>query len=239
MLLTITKNHIFPLTRALRLDTFEGKPIIAIVGGGGKTTAMFMLASELAAQGRRVVTTTTTRLFASQRAESPAWCAVDELELLKKLLDEHGQCLVTAADSTWADGKARGITSEQVAALAARADVDAVLIEADGSRKRPFKAPASHEPVIPVETTHVVPVVGADVFGRPLTAKYVHRPERIMALSGAAEGAPVTPDIVARILAHPDGGLRNVPDHAVFVPFINKVEDVGAIPCGRPMAYRA
>ena len=50
MLLTITKNHIFPLTRALRLDTFEGKPIIAIVGGGGKTTAMFMLASELAAQ---------------------------------------------------------------------------------------------------------------------------------------------------------------------------------------------
>ncbi len=216
------------LTRALRLDTIDyakNKPIVSIVGGGGKTMTMFTLANELVMQGKRVVTTTTTRLFASQRAESPAWCAASELEQLSRLLDEHRQCLVTAADESWTDGKARGITVEQVTALAARDDVDAILIEADGSRKRPFKAPAEYEPVIPPETTHVVALVGADVFGLPLTAKYVHRPERIIALSGAAEGTSITPEIVASILAHPNGGLRNVSHQAIFVPLINKVED--------------
>ena len=230
---TTMNEETLALTRALRLDDVDyfdhvdhskNKPIVSIVGGGGKTMTMFTLANELVAQGKRVVTTTTTRLFASQRAESPAWCGANQLGQLGKLLDEHGQCLVTAPDDSWTDGKARGITVEQVTALAARDDVDAILIEADGSRKRPFKAPAEYEPVIPLETTHVVALVGADVFGVPLTAKYVHRPERIMALSGAAEGSVITPEIVACILAHPNGGLRNVSHQALFVPLINKVE---------------
>ena len=89
---------------------------------------------------------------------------------------------------------------------------------------RPFKAPAAHEPVIPVETTLVVPVVGADVFGRPLDAEHVHRPELVSALSGAPLGAPITPEIVAAVLAHPDGGRKNVPAGARVVVLINKVE---------------
>ena len=108
------------LSHVLRLDSDTGTPIISIVGGGGKTTTMFRLARELARQGKRVVTTTTTRLFASQRAKSPAWCAADNLEQLSRLLSRHGQCLVTAADSTWQDGKARGIPADLVAQLAAR-----------------------------------------------------------------------------------------------------------------------
>jgi molybdenum cofactor cytidylyltransferase len=186
---------------------------------------MFTLASELAAQGRRVVTTTTTRLFASQRAQSPAWCSTHELDRLGALLDEHGQCLVTAPDEAWEGEKARGIAPEQVVELAAREDVDTVLIEADGSRVRSFKAPAPHEPVIPPESTHVVYLVGADIFGKPLTAEYVHRPERMMALGGVEEGTPVTPDLVARVVTHPKGGLQHVPSSAYFLPFFNKLED--------------
>jgi probable selenium-dependent hydroxylase accessory protein YqeC len=89
---------------------------------------------------------------------------------------------------------------------------------------RPFKAPADHEPVIPTETTLVVPVVGADVFGKPLDAEHVHRPELVSALSGAPLGAPITPRIVAQVLAHPQGGCKNVPPGARVVALINKVE---------------
>jgi YqeC protein len=53
-----------------------------------------------------------------------------------------------------------------------------LLNEADGSRGRGFKAPAPHESAIPPETTLVVPVVGADVFGQPLEAEHVHRARR-------------------------------------------------------------
>ena len=101
-----------------------------------------------------------------------------------------------------------------------------ILNEADGSRMRPFKAPAAHEPVIPAETTLVVPVVGADVFGQPLDAEHVHRPELVSALSGAPLGAPITPEIVARVLAHPEGGRKGVPAGARVVVLINKVESL-------------
>jgi len=99
-----------------------------------------------------------------------------------------------------------------------------LLNEADGSRMRPFKAPAEHEPAIPVETTVVVAVVGADVFGKTLGAEHVHRPELVSKLSGAPLGTAVTPEIVARVLAHPEGGLKNVPAGARVVALINKVE---------------
>jgi probable selenium-dependent hydroxylase accessory protein YqeC len=89
---------------------------------------------------------------------------------------------------------------------------------------RPFKAPAAHEPVIPPETTLVVPVVGADVFGKPLDDQHVHRPELIGALTGAAPGTPITPEIVARVLAHPEGGRKGVPEGARVVVIVNKVE---------------
>jgi molybdenum cofactor cytidylyltransferase len=89
---------------------------------------------------------------------------------------------------------------------------------------RPFKAPADYEPVIPTETTLVVPVVGADVFGQPLDADHVHRPELVGALSGAPLGTPITPAIVARVLAHPQGGRKGVPPGARVVVLINKVD---------------
>ena len=77
--------------------------------------------------------------------------------------------------------------------------------------------------MIPVETTLVVPVVGADVFGKPLDADHVHRPELVSALSDVPLGTPITPEIVARVLTHPEGGRKGVPPSARVVVVINKV----------------
>jgi molybdenum cofactor cytidylyltransferase len=89
---------------------------------------------------------------------------------------------------------------------------------------RPFKAPAGHEPVIPPETTVVVPVVGADVFGKPLHEDHVHRAELIAGLAGVALDAAITPDVVAGVLAHPDGGRKGVPPGARVIVMINKAD---------------
>jgi molybdenum cofactor cytidylyltransferase len=113
-----------------------------------------------------------------------------------------------------------------------------VLIEADGSRMRPFKAPAEHEPVIPARTSLVVPVVGADVFGAALGPERVHRFERVEALAGWTPAAPVTPELVARVLAHPEGGLKNVPPSARVIPLVNKVETAAALDQARETASR-
>src|SRR5262249_54985655 len=86
---------------------------------------------------------------------------------------------------------------------------------------RPFKAPAEHEPVIPTCTTLVVPVVGIDAVGLLLIEKYIHRPERVAALW---PGDRVTPEMVARVLVHPNGLRKNVPRGARTMALVNKVE---------------
>jgi molybdenum cofactor cytidylyltransferase len=215
------------LADALGLD---GREAVALVGGGGKTTAMFRLAREIVARGGTAITTTTTRIFAAQIARSPAHVSADEAapERIATALAAHGQVLVIGATDP-ATGKAEGVDVERFEQLRAWFPEACLLNEADGSRMRPFKAPAAHEPVIPPATTVVLALVGADVFGKPLDAEHVHRPELVSALSGAVRGGPVTPDVVARVLAHPEGGRKAVPARARLVVAINKVE---ALPDG-------
>ncbi|HXJ79491.1 MAG TPA: selenium cofactor biosynthesis protein YqeC [Candidatus Methylomirabilis sp.] len=210
------------LTEALGLEAGD---VVALVGGGGKTTAMFGLAREMVATGAKAITTTTTRIFAAQIALSPAHVMAADAtrERILLALAAQGQVLVIGQTDP-STGKAEGISLDLFGRLRAWCPGVCIVNEADGSRMRPFKAPAEHEPVIPEETTLVVPVVGADVFGKTLHADHVHRPELVSALSGAPLGSRVTPEVVARVLAHPEGGRKGAPAGARVTVLINKME---------------
>jgi len=203
----------------------SGDDVVALVGGGGKTSAMFRLAREIVDKGGTVITTTTTRIFAAQIALAPSHVPAGDAtrERVAAALAQHRHTLVVGATNP-RDGKADGISLELFTSLRRWFPGVAIVNEADGSRMRPFKAPAAHEPVIPVETTLVVPVVGADVLGKTLDAESVHRAELVSALSGASLGSTITPEVVARVLAHRAGGLKGVPPGARVVVVINKVE---------------
>jgi molybdenum cofactor cytidylyltransferase len=205
----------------------RGDDVVAIVGGGGKTTAMFRLAREVVDAGGRAITTTTTRIFAAQIGLAPAHIPAEEAtrERVLGALEAHGQVLVIGPTNP-GTGKADGVSLDLFQRLRGWCPGVCILNEADGSRMRPFKAPAPHEPVIPPETTLVVLVVGADVLGQPLDDEHVHRPELVSALSGAPLGTPITPEIVARVLAHPDGGRKGVPAGARVIAVVNKVESL-------------
>ncbi|MBI4316573.1 MAG: putative selenium-dependent hydroxylase accessory protein YqeC [Chloroflexi bacterium] len=192
--------------------------VVAFVGGGGKTTAMFCLADEFVRAGGKVITTTTTRIFAAQSRLAPVH--VQSLAALQIALQTSPHVLITG-EVKWQEGKAYGLAPEVVDNLRSLPGVQAVLVEADGSRTRPFKAPADHEPVIPASTTLVVIVVGIDALGQALTAEHVHRPERVARLF---PGEVVSPEMIAAVLAHPAGGRKNVPAGARCVALINKVE---------------
>ena len=213
--------------------------VVALVGGGGKTTAMFRLAREIVERGEPVLTTSTTHIFADQVALAPASVRATEptRERVLAALDAHRHVLVIG-DTDPTTGRAAGVSLDLFARLRTWCPRVCLLNEADGSRRRPFKAPAPHEPAIPPETTLVVPVVGADVFGAPLDAEHVHRPALVQALGGVAAGTPVTPELVARVLAHPEGGRKNVPAKARVVVLINKVETLADREPARETAAR-
>lgn len=217
-------NGRFALADALGVKRDDA---VALVGGGGKTTAMFRLARELVETGGSAITTTTTRIFAAQIALAPAHVPAADAtrERIAAALAADRQVLVIGATNA-TTGKADGVSLDLFRRLRSWFPDVCLLNEADGSRMRPFKAPAEHEPMIPPETTLVIPVVGADVFGKALAAEHVHRPELVSALSGAPLGTPITPEIVARVLAHPAGGRKGVPAGARIVVVINKVESL-------------
>ena len=231
------------LVHALRIVPGD---VLALTGGGGKTTAMFRLAAEMASSSlpnRRVLTTTTTRIFAAQIKRAPAHVTfVSQQQTVAELLPQldaaiaqYGQVLLIGQIEVQ-QGKAFGIPPETIDALAASRHFDLIVNEADGSRMRPFKAPAVHEPVIPACTTLVMPVVGLDILGRPLNDDTVHRAGLVSQLSGTALGQPVTIETIAAVLSHPQGGLSHTPPQARVVPLVNKVDQPNQLALARELA---
>ncbi|HRN68214.1 MAG TPA: selenium cofactor biosynthesis protein YqeC [Promineifilum sp.] len=218
----------------------ERPELVAIVGAGGKSSLMFALAAVLPG---RVVMTTTTRIFAAQTKHAPAVVHADDLAPLAEALAAHGRCLVIGRVE---GDKALGVAPALPTRLLARDDVDYVLVEADGSRMRPIKAPATHEPVIPPTTTLLVPMAGLDAL-EGMLEDVAHRPEQIEAImndeSGIMneEGAWVvdgrlTAAGLAGVLAHPRGGLKDVPAGARVVPFLNKADTAERLTAAREAA---
>ncbi|MCS7038393.1 MAG: selenium cofactor biosynthesis protein YqeC, partial [Anaerolineae bacterium] len=196
------------LRQALRITRGA---VVTFTGAGGKTTAMLRLGRELAAAGLRVAATTTTRLGLDELDRFPHVLFAPTPATLAAALRETPFVLAVAGRAP-AEGKALGLESEQAAALGEVADV--VLVEGDGSRRLPLKAPGPGEPVVPPTTTHLVCCIGLAALGRPLDETTVHRPERVAALSGLPLGATITPAALARLLLHPDGPGRGAPPTA-------------------------
>ena len=217
-------NRLWSLPAALGIG--ERPELVAFVGGGGKTSLMFALAAALPG---RVVMTTTTRIFAAQTKHAPAVVYEDDLAPLGDALAAHGRCLVIGRVE---GDKALGVAPGLPGRLLARGDVDYVLVEADGSRMKPIKAPADHEPVIPPDTTLLVPMAGMDALEGTIE-EVGHRPERIREIRNyelgirneerpSIVGGRLTAAGLARVLAHPQGGLKGVPAGARVIPFLNK-----------------
>jgi molybdenum cofactor cytidylyltransferase len=221
------------LAKALRV---ERGSVVSFVGGGGKTTSMFRLAAELSAAGLRVVSTTTTHIAKDQVGFAPAFVLVDDIGSLATRLDQHGHCLIIGAPD--GKGRVRGASSELIARLSAQADVDVILVEADGSKSRPFKAPGKHEPAVPDTTTILAPIVGLNAIGQPLEEGHVHRPEIAAALSHTPLGSSITAETIARVLSHPEGGARFLPAGARLVPILNKADSETAVQQAKEIAEK-
>jgi probable selenium-dependent hydroxylase accessory protein YqeC len=212
-----------PLVRAFGVGSRE---VVTLVGGGGKTTTLFRLGRELRELGAGVLITTTTHIFAPQPevdietvVEPDPGRGLDECRAVLR----RGHLPVVGTRLT-SDGKLAGVAPEVVDRYAGEADVAYVVVEADGSAHKPFKAPLEYEPVVPASTTLLIALVGVDALGQALDAEHVHRPQRVAELSGAGLGQPLSAEAIARVLVHPLGPLRDAPDGARVLVLLNKAD---------------
>ncbi len=217
---------------------------VALVGGGGKTGLAYQLMLEARRRGWTSLFTTTTRVLPFPEG---AFVLMEEgpslAPLHRRLEEERSLFLASRRLPEWDETpagrrqKLGGFPPDEVDRWAEELRPDLLLVEADGSRHRPFKAPASYEPQIPAGTTLVLVLAGLSVLGRPLEASWVHRPERVAELAGATPGAAVDAAMMATVLVHPDGGRKGIPPEARTAAVLTQATPE-RIPDGRRVARR-
>lgn len=169
------------------------KPVISFVGAGGKTSCILELADEWAARGKSVLITTTVHMEEPKILGRTGW--IDQpAENIRKALETPG--VVIAGSGSETHQKIRGLSEEVYIQAVFKAQ--AVLVEADGSRKFPVKVPGKNEPVIREDTTHILILAGASALGRPLD-QVCHRLEYAKKILGP-QNRILTAETLAKLL---------------------------------------
>ena len=185
--------------------------IVSLVGGGGKTTLLYAMAAHCARKSWRVLVTTTTHI------RQPAACyAPDDAVLTALWQAGHYAVIGTPAEN----GK---LTLPQPQLLRRMAQADAVFIEADGAKHRPCKLPAAHEPVLLSQSDIVLAVAGLSALDRPLREACFRYDTIRPQFLAAAPDAPLTPPVLAQLLASTQGGRKAVGDRQ-FYAVLNQVD---------------
>lgn len=191
------------------------KGITAVIGGGGKTSLLRTLGEALSVW-HQVLLCTTTRMY--PYSDLPLAVCAEELHRMQA---QHNLiCVGTPVPGT---GK---ITAPDLPFSVLLKHFAYILIEADGAARRPLKAHAPHEPVVPAETGQVVMVVGASGFGQPIR-DVAHRPELYAQLAGVDVDAPASPETESAVLT-----AEALHDRI----FVNQVETSETVEAARHLA---
>jgi probable selenium-dependent hydroxylase accessory protein YqeC len=211
------------------------REVISLVGGGGKTTLMYALGWELSSRRKGIILTTTTKILEPEPSPFFLPFLSGELGEVEKWVAENIHrypCLLIASERL-PDGKFKGILPEWVEEIFRMDGVSIIVNEADGSAGRPLKAPREGEPVVPENTTLLVPVIGIDGLGRPLAEEWVFRSAIASSLLDLPIGSPVTEEVIARLM---NELVKCGPTGTRVVPVINKIDLPGGLKKAQTLA---
>lgn len=196
---------------------------IAFTGAGGKTTAMFQLARELNTK-TPVLVTASSHLGAWQVSLADKHLVLNAKDIFKLL--NHEVNGVTLLSGDFEGNRTKPLDTDTLNKVNEFCIYHAMplLIEADGSRQKPLKAWAEHEPPIPPFVQQVVHVVGLTAIGKALSEAVVHRSAIFSRLSGLHTNEIITPDALTRVAIHLEGGQKNIPPNARRTILLNQAD---------------
>lgn len=211
------------LIKALRLDRSNRIPVICLAGSGGKTTALFTLGRQLMQRERKrlVILTATSHLGVWQASLADHHLIIENTDAVQ--LPAEGLVLVTGSIDEERTGPVNTNTLNWLHAFTKEHEIP-LLIECDGSRQKPLKAPAAHEPPIPAFAELVIYTAGLSALGTPLDEDHVHRARIASDLTGLALGGIITTQTIHTLLTHPQGGLKNMPPNAKRIALLNQAD---------------
>lgn len=185
---------------------------------------MYRLALELAEKQKRILVTTTTMIFHPEVKNRPynlffTGCVNS---LLKNISPKVGTITVAGAELI-ADGKKiKGYSPLDINQIKDNGQFDIILIEADGARGKPIKAPAENEPVIPENTDIIAGIVGMDSLGKIINSNNVHRPEIFTTITNSSMGDKIEAQLIINLLNSPLGLFKETSPKSRKIVIFNK-----------------
>jgi molybdenum cofactor cytidylyltransferase len=215
----------------------EPGQVVSLIGAGGKTTTLYRLGRELRGDGRKVLLTTTTKIFKPTKPHVDRLFLVEDVAaLIEQSAGIQPPVIVGAGYRLDEEGKLVGFPGSWIDDLHRSGRFDEIVVEADGAGSRLFKVPSEIEPVIPESSRLVVWVIGVTVIGKPLDATAVHRPERAASLLGIPLGTIVTQEHIIRLVEHPNGCLKGVPDGSSKVALLTHADSADEVEQAKKLA---
>jgi probable selenium-dependent hydroxylase accessory protein YqeC len=198
---------------------FRPAGVYTFIGAGGKTTCMKRAAAFLAEIGVRARLATTTRVGIDEFQGIPVSLVRSPLDFSRALADDAPVRLLVGSAAP-EQGKYLGLNPSLIETVSLRRDT-ALLVEGDGSRRLPMKAPQDHEPVIPANTCTVFALMGASAFGEPIDEAHCYNHGKVLALTGTA-GATFEPSVIAALCSSPEGYRKGVRSGMGFKLLVNQ-----------------
>jgi len=207
--------------------------VLALVGGGGKTSAAFWLANQFRRQGHCVFVSTTTKMFLPKETQADHFINLEQEENpLIALSQLHlSDPSITFCYKKRIKGnntndkiKVSGVTAELIDNLKSDSPFTVFIIEADGAKCLPIKAPDRHEPCIPISSDMVIGVTGAEIIHTRATPERIHRWNTFSALTQCSEGDMIDHRILGNLIEHQHGMFKHAPEQATKIWLINKID---------------
>jgi probable selenium-dependent hydroxylase accessory protein YqeC len=197
--------------------------VISIIGAGGKTTFLFRLADELREMGKKVLVVTTTKIYMPPKDCYDELCL--DMEKLQDVSIKLKKGVVVAGRGVSSENKLLSLDQDIIENV--KDCYDYILIEADGSRRKPLKGWRDNEPVIVKQTTKTIAVV--DIRGVGLTASpyTIHNFDLFKELTGIKEGETVTSHHVRMMITGEKGLLqKGIGEEIVYFNKVEGKEDI-------------
>ncbi len=197
----------------------EAGSIVSVVGAGGKTSFIFSLAQELKTK-YKVLVTTTTKIYVPQREQYDFIAVENDRILIEKHCQSKEKGIYVFGHLIKEDNKLSALSDTSLMDIAKYFDY--ILIEADGSKRKPIKGWNDAEPVISSNTTATVGILDIQVLGKAINEALVHRMDKFLDLTGADENQLMEFRHLEALLFSTNGLFKNALGKRIL--FINKVE---------------
>lgn len=207
--------------------------VIALVGGGGKTSSAFWLAEQFKLKGHSVFVSTTTKMYFPEKnqADNFIYLENDDTQQITHKLNKFSEPGITFVykkeiirDNKNSKNKVLGVTTELIDKIKNDSPFTVFIIESDGAKHKPIKAPDGHEPCIPISSDMVIGVTGAEAIHTQATPERIHRWNLFSALTQCSEGDLVDHRVLRNLIEHRHGLFKSAPEKAIKIWLINKID---------------